>query len=78
MKRVFAILLFAILGVEQSAFAAEKWWDAYNRGVAAVNGNSHALAATALQKAIAENPTESTSVRAGMRRIQRITGDRSR
>lgn len=65
MKRVLAILLFAILFVEQSAFAAEKWWDAYNRGVAAVNGNSHALAATALQKAIAENPTESTSVRAG-------------
>jgi tetratricopeptide (TPR) repeat protein len=65
MKRVLAILLFAILVVEQSAFAAEKWWDAYNRGVAAVNGNSYALGATALQKAIAENPTESTSVRAG-------------
>ena len=60
MKRVLAILLFA-----STAFAAEKWWDAYNRGVAAVNGGSYALAAPALQKAIAENPTESTSVRAG-------------
>jgi len=60
MKRVLAILLLA-----SSAFAAEKWWDAYNRGVAAVNGGSYALAASALQKAIAENPTESTSVRGG-------------
>lgn len=60
MKRVLAILLFA-----SSAFAAEKWWDAYNRGVAAVNGGSYSLASSALQKAIAENPTESTSVRAG-------------
>ena len=60
MKRVLAILLFA-----STSFAAEKWWDAYNRGVAAVNGGSYALAAPALQKAIAENPTESTSVRAG-------------
>jgi tetratricopeptide (TPR) repeat protein len=60
MKRVLAILLFAT-----SAFAADKWWDFYNRGVAAVNGGSYALAASSLQKAIAENPTESTSVRAG-------------
>lgn len=60
MRRVLAILLFA-----STAFAAERWWDSYNRGVAAVNGKNYGLAATLLQKAIAENPTEGTAVRAG-------------
>jgi tetratricopeptide (TPR) repeat protein len=60
MNRVTVILLFAC-----GALAAEKWWDSYNRGVAAVNGKSYQLAATLLQKAIAEQPAESTSVRAG-------------
>jgi hypothetical protein len=60
MKRVLAILLFTC-----TALAAEKWWDSYNRGVAAVNGRSYELAASLLQKAIAEQPTESTSIRAG-------------
>ncbi|MGZ8711470.1 MAG: hypothetical protein ACXW28_14710 [Thermoanaerobaculia bacterium] len=60
MKRVLAILLFA-----STAFAAERWWDSYNRGVAAVNGKNYNLAASLLQKAIAENPTEGTAVRAG-------------
>jgi tetratricopeptide (TPR) repeat protein len=59
-KRLMAILLVAC-----TALAAEKWWDAYNRGVAAVNGGSWDLAAKSLQKAIAEQPTESTSIRAG-------------
>jgi tetratricopeptide (TPR) repeat protein len=60
LKRLAVILLFAC-----TALAAEKWWDAYNRGVAAVNGGSWDLAAKSLQKAIAEQPTESTSIRAG-------------
>ncbi len=60
MKRLLFILLFAF-----TALAADKWWDAYNRGVAAVNGGSWDLAAKSLQKAIAEQPTESTSIRAG-------------
>ena len=60
MKRVAILLLLAT-----SALAAEKWWDSYNRGVAAVNGKSYQLAATLLQKAIAEQPAESTSIRAG-------------
>ncbi len=60
MKRLAIVALFAF-----SAFAAEKWWDAYNRGVAAVNGGSFDLAAKLLQKAIAEQPTENTSIRAG-------------
>jgi tetratricopeptide (TPR) repeat protein len=59
-KRLMAILLVAC-----TALAAEKWWDVYNRGVAAVNGGSWDLAAKSLQKAIAEQPTESTSIRAG-------------
>lgn len=60
MKRVLTILLFA-----STVFAADRWWDSYNRGVAAVNGKNYDLAATLLQKAIAENPTEGTAVRAG-------------
>lgn len=60
MKRLAIFLLLAT-----SALAAEKWWDSYNRGVAAVNGKSYQLAASLLQKAIAEQPTESTSIRAG-------------
>jgi len=65
MKRALAILLFAILSFVHSAFGAEKWWDSYNRGVAAVNGRNYELAASLLQKAIAEQPTENTSIRAG-------------
>lgn len=61
MKRAAILLLLAC-----SAFAAaEKWWDSYNRGVAAVNGKNYQLAATLLQKSIAEQPAESTSIRAG-------------
>ena len=60
MKRVAILLLFAC-----TALAAEKWWDSYNRGVAAVNGGSWDLAAKLLQKAIGEQPAESTSIRAG-------------
>ncbi|HET8775785.1 MAG TPA: hypothetical protein VFP80_18450 [Thermoanaerobaculia bacterium] len=61
MKRVALLLLLA-----SSALAApEKWWDSYNRGVAAVNGKNYQLAASLLQKAIAEQPGESTSIRAG-------------
>jgi tetratricopeptide (TPR) repeat protein len=59
------MLLFTLLVGVPRALAAEKWWDAYNRGVTAVNGKSYAAADAALQKAIAENPTEGTSVRAG-------------
>lgn len=60
MKRLAILLLLAA-----SALAAEKWWDSYNRGVAAVNGRNYQLAASLLQKAIAEQPAESTSIRAG-------------
>lgn len=62
MRRALVLMLIA-----SSAIAAppEKWWDAYNRGVAAVNAKNYDAAAAAMQKAIAENPTEGTAVRAG-------------
>lgn len=43
--------------------ATEKWWEAYNRGVKAVNTANYAAAATALQKAIDETPVESSALR---------------
>ncbi|HEX6096028.1 MAG TPA: hypothetical protein VF432_06885 [Thermoanaerobaculia bacterium] len=60
MRRLAVLLLFAL-----PALAAEKWWDSYNRGVAAVNGGSYDVAVKLLQKSIAEQPNESTSIRAG-------------
>jgi tetratricopeptide (TPR) repeat protein len=43
----------------------EKWLDAYNRGVAAVNGRNYKAGADALQQAINERPNEGTSIRTG-------------
>ena len=62
MRRVAFI---GLLFIAMNAHAAEKWWDLYNRGVAAVNGASYEAGAKALAAAIAQNPTESTGVRAG-------------
>jgi tetratricopeptide (TPR) repeat protein len=64
MKRVVLLLLLAT-----QAFGAEKWWDAYNRGVAAVNSSNWPLAVSSLSAAIAGNPTESTGVLAGRNTI---------
>lgn len=60
MKRIAAVLL--LLATSVSA-APEKWWDAYARGVAAVNSRSYKAAADALQKSIAEMPNEGTNIR---------------
>lgn len=60
MKRAIVILLFAL-----NAAAAEKWLDNYNRGVAAVNGRNYKAGETALAQAIAEKPSEGTSIRTG-------------
>lgn len=61
MKR---IALFALLlALPLSAAAPEKWWDAYARGVAAVNAKNYKVAADSLQKSIAEMPNEGTNVR---------------
>src|SRR6266545_2096532 len=60
MKRVLVLLLLVAL---PAAAAQEKWWDAYNRGVKAVNAKSYDVAVAALQKAMAEMPVESNAVR---------------
>ena len=60
------VIAFALL-TTTTVFAAppEKWYDAYKRGVNAVNAKGYRAGADALQKAIAEMPTEGTGVRAG-------------
>jgi hypothetical protein len=64
MKRIaIALSLLLLLATRASAAAPEKWWDAYARGVAAVNSRSYKAAADALQKSIAEMPNEGTNVR---------------
>lgn len=68
MKRV-AMLLLATAAVHFSATIAaaapEKWFEAYKRGVAAVNAKNYRDGAAALQRAIGEVPNEGTGVRAG-------------
>jgi hypothetical protein len=61
MKRL-ALVLALLLATAASA-APEKWWDAYARGVAAVNAKNYRVAADSLQKAIGEMPNEGTNVR---------------
>lgn len=60
MKRALVLLLFIAL---PAAAAQEKWWDAYSRGVKAVNTKSYDTAVAALQKAMAEMPVESNAAR---------------
>jgi hypothetical protein len=62
MKRALILVLFLFPGL---LFAAkgEKWYEAYDRGVAAVRGGNHAAAAQALQAAIAEQPNENAAAR---------------
>ena len=64
MRRPVTLLLCALMIVSPLA-AAEKWFDWYNKGVAAVRGERYKDGADALQRAIAEMPNESTSARAG-------------
>lgn len=66
-RGALALLLVAvaIAGRAESALAAsEKWWDAYNRGVAAVRTRNYEAAVPALQRALAEMPSENASARA--------------
>jgi hypothetical protein len=62
MKRTAVVLVF-ILALPAFAAAPEKWWEAYARGVAAVNARNYKVAAEALQKSLAEMPNEGTNVR---------------
>ena len=64
MKRIAVLLLLAT-----PLFAAEKWLDNYNKGVAAVNGAKYKAGADALAAAIVERPTEGTSIRVGQQII---------
>ncbi len=59
-----SILLLALL-VATPLAAAEKWYDWYNKGVAAVRSSQYKEGADALQRAIAEMPSETTSARTG-------------
>jgi hypothetical protein len=61
MKRALVLLLFVAL----PAFGAEKWFEAYNRGVNAVRSKNYQAAADALGGALAEMPAESGAARAG-------------
>ena len=47
MKRALVIVLFAF-----SAFAAEKWADAYKRGVAAINAHNYDAGIEAMHPAV--------------------------
>ncbi|HSP17356.1 MAG TPA: hypothetical protein VLV78_21610 [Thermoanaerobaculia bacterium] len=60
MKR---LLLFVLLIALPVAAAQEKWWEAYNRGVKAVNAKNYTEAVAALQKAMAETPAENSAAR---------------
>lgn len=60
MRRAALVL---VLLAAWPALAAEKWLDAYNRGVSAVRANSFQAGAQALQHAIDEMPQENASQR---------------
>src|SRR6476620_6933865 len=61
MKR--AAVLLAVLLPALPLAAAEKWWDAYSKGVKAVNAKQYQAGADALQRAIVEMPEESNATR---------------
>lgn len=59
------VMVAAILSrTESAAAASEKWWDAYGRGVAAVQSRNYEAAVQPLQRALAEMPKENQSARA--------------
>ncbi|HKO57066.1 MAG TPA: hypothetical protein VJ276_14410 [Thermoanaerobaculia bacterium] len=59
MKRLLLILLIAL----PLAAAPEKWAEEYTRGTKLLNGGNPAAAAQALERAIAQRPTEAANVR---------------
>jgi len=64
-----ALALALLLVAAQASAAREKWWEAYNRGTAAVNAKRYAEAVSALQVAIAANPSEGTEIKVGTKII---------
>lgn len=61
MKRVALLLLFAL----PLAAAPERWAEEYKSGTKLLNGGNASGAAAALERAIAEKPTEAANVRSG-------------
>src|SRR5207302_1800677 len=61
MKRALVLLCLAAL----PALAAEQWYQAYTLGVNAVRSKNYDAAAEALERAVAEMPTENGTARAG-------------
>jgi hypothetical protein len=59
MKRSLLLIAFVALPL----LGADKWWDFYNRGVAAVRAKNYEAGAEALQRSLAEMPNESSSAR---------------
>jgi hypothetical protein len=60
MKRLALLLMLVAI---PAGAAPEKWWEAYDRGIKAVNAKQYDAAVQALQKALAEMPTENTAAR---------------
>jgi tetratricopeptide (TPR) repeat protein len=60
MKRLALVLAIAL---PLLAAPPDKWWEAYNRGIAAVRARNYAAAADDLQRAINEIPAENGALR---------------
>ncbi|HEX7704926.1 MAG TPA: hypothetical protein VF701_00560 [Thermoanaerobaculia bacterium] len=63
MRRGASLLLLLLLAASSGAQKTEKWSEAYDRGVNAVNSGNFTAAAQALQKAINEMPNENATAR---------------
>lgn len=62
MRRATAAAIFFLIAVPLSA-APEKWLADYNQGVQAVNAGNFSWGVKALERAIAQKPTEATNVK---------------
>lgn len=60
MKRLAVLMLIAL-----PALANERWWEAYDRGLKALNSRDYPAAVAALEASLVARPMDSTGVRAG-------------
>jgi tetratricopeptide (TPR) repeat protein len=66
LKRLALIVaLIGAIALPLLAAPPEKWFESYDRGVAAVRSRNYAAAVDALQRAVSEQPTENGALRAG-------------
>lgn len=64
MRHVFLLLTTAALIATSPAIgASEKWWEIYDRGVAAVQSKKYDVAVLALQRTLSEMPAENAAAR---------------